>query len=257
MKQEQIDALRHQPIPDQGLLIDGHWRAAASGQTLPVVSPIDGQILCQLAAAGAADVDLAVQAARRSYEQGVWSRMAPAERKKVLHRIADRIEAQADGSFVLLGRADRIVKIEEKRVSITAMEAALQAAGFVRGGGGPYFLELRTYRFRAHSMFDPELYRAKAEVEQWKQRCPIVTFTARAQLAGLIADDDFATDLLTPPPAAAEATDDDEEDLGTDPFDSDTDDDGLDDGDDQVVGGGRRLRGRQRARGRPLLASSL
>ena len=37
MKQKQIDALRHLPIPDQGLLIDGQWAAAASGQTLPVV----------------------------------------------------------------------------------------------------------------------------------------------------------------------------------------------------------------------------
>ena len=92
MKQEQIDALRHLPIPDQGLLIDGQWTAAASGHSLPVVSPIDGQQLCTIAAAGQADVDRAVQAARRSFEQGVWSRMAPAERKKILHRIADRIE---------------------------------------------------------------------------------------------------------------------------------------------------------------------
>jgi pyruvate dehydrogenase E1 component alpha subunit len=46
----------------------------------------------------------------------------------------------------------------------------------VRAGAraaGPFFLELRTYRFRAHSMFDPELYRDKAEVEAWKQRGPI------------------------------------------------------------------------------------
>ena len=93
MKQEQIDALRHLRIPDQALLIDGQWAAAASGQTLPVVSPIDGQQLCTIAAAGQADVDHAVQAARRSFESGVWSRMAPAERKKILHRIADRIEA--------------------------------------------------------------------------------------------------------------------------------------------------------------------
>ena len=110
MKQEQIDALRHQPIPDQGLLMDGHWRAAVSGQTLPVVSPIDGQILCQLAAASAADVDLAVQAARRSYEQGVWSRMAPAERKKVLHRIAERIEAQ-QAELAVLGVRDNGTEI--------------------------------------------------------------------------------------------------------------------------------------------------
>jgi TPP-dependent pyruvate/acetoin dehydrogenase alpha subunit len=55
--------------------------------------------------------------------------------------------------------------------------AARRAAEAVREGHGPRFLENRTYRFRAHSMFDPELYRAKTEVEQWKQRCPIKTFS--------------------------------------------------------------------------------
>jgi pyruvate dehydrogenase E1 component alpha subunit len=58
-----------------------------------------------------------------------------------------------------------------------AVQAAVQQA---RAGGGPQFLELRTYRFRAHSMFDPELYRDKAEVEAWKTRGPIHTYTARA-----------------------------------------------------------------------------
>jgi pyruvate dehydrogenase E1 component alpha subunit len=58
-------------------------------------------------------------------------------------------------------------------------EAAQRAALAVRAGGGPAFLELRTYRFRAHSMFDPELYRDKAEVERWKQRDPIEILAAR------------------------------------------------------------------------------
>jgi TPP-dependent pyruvate/acetoin dehydrogenase alpha subunit len=52
-------------------------------------------------------------------------------------------------------------------------DAAQRALLAVRGGGGPAFLELRSYRFRAHSMFDPELYRDKAEVERWKLRDPI------------------------------------------------------------------------------------
>ena len=60
------------------------------------------------------------------------------------------------------------------------MEAATRrAADAVRRGDGPAFLEFRTYRFRAHSMFDAELYRDKAEVEAWKTRDPIATFTAR------------------------------------------------------------------------------
>jgi 4-(gamma-glutamylamino)butanal dehydrogenase len=110
MKQEQIDTLRHLPIPDQGLLIDGHWAAAASGQTLPVVSPIDGQTLCTIAAARQADVDRAVQAARRTFELGVWSRIAPAERKKVLHRIADRIEVH-HAELAVLGVRDNGTEI--------------------------------------------------------------------------------------------------------------------------------------------------
>lgn len=68
--------------------------------------------------------------------------------------------------------------------------AAEQAAYHVRNGGGPFFLEFRTYRFRPHSMFDPELYREKTEVEHWRERDPIRTFTERCTAAGALTDDD-------------------------------------------------------------------
>lgn len=59
-------------------------------------------------------------------------------------------------------------------MDVLAVEAAArEAVQHVRSGRGPYFLECRTYRFRAHSMFDPELYRSKLEVAQWKSRDPI------------------------------------------------------------------------------------
>jgi pyruvate dehydrogenase E1 component alpha subunit len=58
-------------------------------------------------------------------------------------------------------------------------EAARRAVASVKTGNGPFFLEARTYRFRAHSMFDAELYRDKAEVEQWKQRDPILLLRQR------------------------------------------------------------------------------
>jgi pyruvate dehydrogenase E1 component alpha subunit len=59
-----------------------------------------------------------------------------------------------------------------------AVDAAARRAVAYSRFGAPCFLELRTYRFRAHSMYDPELYREKAEVEAWKQRDPIPALEA-------------------------------------------------------------------------------
>ena len=69
-------------------------------------------------------------------------------------------------------------------------EAARRAAAEVRDGELPCFLELRTYRFRAHSMYDPDLYRTKDEIERWKQHDPIPALTARLQADGLLTDAD-------------------------------------------------------------------
>jgi pyruvate dehydrogenase E1 component alpha subunit len=65
---------------------------------------------------------------------------------------------------------------------------ARRAVGAVRDGGGPVFLECRTYRFRAHSMFDPDLYRSKEEVERWKERDPITLAADRLAAEGAIDD---------------------------------------------------------------------
>lgn len=77
-------------------------------------------------------------------------------------------------------------------MDVLAVEkAAREAAEAVRGSGKPFFLECRTYRFRAHSMYDPELYRSKAEVEEWKERCPIATFTRKMKDQGTLGDGDI------------------------------------------------------------------
>jgi len=55
-------------------------------------------------------------------------------------------------------------------------EVARRAAEAVRAGKGPYLLEFRTYRFRGHSMADPELYRPKDEVDRWREHDPITSF---------------------------------------------------------------------------------
>jgi pyruvate dehydrogenase E1 component subunit alpha len=75
---------------------------------------------------------------------------------------------------------------------IAVEDAAKRAAVAVRSGGGPHFLEFRTYRFRAHSMYDPELYRDKQEVEEWKKRDPIATFTERLKAQNLWQEKDSA-----------------------------------------------------------------
>ena len=72
--------------------IGGDFVAAASGQTFDCVSPLDGRVLTQVAAGDAEDIDRAVKAARAAFEDGRWSRMHPAKRKKVLLRWADLIE---------------------------------------------------------------------------------------------------------------------------------------------------------------------
>ena len=93
--QEKIEALRNRVIAPQALFIDGAFREAESGATLDVVSPIDGRRLTTIADAGAADVERAVKAARAAFEKGRWAKAAPAERKKVLLRIAELIEKHA------------------------------------------------------------------------------------------------------------------------------------------------------------------
>ncbi len=68
--------------------------------------------------------------------------------------------------------------------------ATSRALATVRASGGPMFIEFQTYRFRAHSMFDPDLYRDPAEVELWKLRDPITTFTERLLADGAVAQSD-------------------------------------------------------------------
>ncbi len=70
-------------------------------------------------------------------------------------------------------------------------ETTRQAVDSVRQGNGPYLLEYRTYRFRAHSMYDPELYRTKEEVATWKQRDPITAFERRLREVGWLTDADL------------------------------------------------------------------
>ncbi|PQA87472.1 aldehyde dehydrogenase [Hyphococcus luteus] len=76
--------------------INGEFRPAQSGQTLPCVTPIDGSEIARLAACDAGDIETAVAAARASFEAGHWRKMAPREKKKILFAFADKLEAHAE-----------------------------------------------------------------------------------------------------------------------------------------------------------------
>jgi 2-oxoisovalerate dehydrogenase E1 component len=78
-------------------------------------------------------------------------------------------------------------------MDVVAVEAAARrAVAAIRETGGPYFLECRTYRFRAHSMFDAQLYRDKVEVEAWKDKGPIARFQGWALENGLVHPEEIA-----------------------------------------------------------------
>lgn len=101
MDQSSIEALRALPLAPRHHLIDGQVRPASDGGTMPVQSPIDGKVLTTMAQGTADDMTTAIASARAAFADGRWSGLAPAARKKVLHRWADLIERDALALAVL------------------------------------------------------------------------------------------------------------------------------------------------------------
>lgn len=77
-------------------LIDGNWRAAGDGRTVDVVAPSDGQVFARIARGTATDIDAAVSAARRAFEEGPWPKMTAVERGRLMMRLGERIAAHAE-----------------------------------------------------------------------------------------------------------------------------------------------------------------
>jgi pyruvate dehydrogenase E1 component alpha subunit len=101
-------------------------------------------------------------------------------------------QAQAETDITTKARAYRIDAQAVDGMDVLAVEAMVRrAVDQIRAGSGPILLEMRTYRFRAHSMFDPQLYRDKAEVAQWEKKGPIITLTTRLKALGLMTEDDY------------------------------------------------------------------
>lgn len=100
--------------------------------------------------------------------------------------------AQAQTDLALKAASYGVPSWAVDGMDVLAVEQAARAATqAVRDGGGPYFLELRTYRFRAHSMYDPDRYRDPAEIEAWRARDPIELLRRRIEDAGLLDEADL------------------------------------------------------------------
>jgi pyruvate dehydrogenase E1 component alpha subunit len=102
----------------------------------------------------------------------------------------DRSEAQTDLGSKLPGyrmRAESVNGMDVLEVDSQARELV----EYVRSQRKPAFLEAQTYRFRAHSMYDPQLYRSKSEVKEWESKGPIIGLTQRLKAAGLMTEEDF------------------------------------------------------------------
>jgi pyruvate dehydrogenase E1 component alpha subunit len=99
--------------------------------------------------------------------------------------------AEAETDLARKAAAYRMPGVAVDGMDVVAVEsAARNAVEQIRAGGGPQFLECRTYRFRAHSMFDAQLYRTKEEIETWRKKGPIVRFEDWLVKNGLIREEE-------------------------------------------------------------------
>ncbi|MBI3525852.1 MAG: aldehyde dehydrogenase family protein [Betaproteobacteria bacterium] len=110
LNQKDIDHLRAQALPARENFIANAWRPAENGRKLDVISPINGKVFTSIAASDASDVDVAVRIARKAFDSGVWPKMAPADRKQVLLKWADLVEANAL-SLAVMGVRDNGTEI--------------------------------------------------------------------------------------------------------------------------------------------------
>lgn len=110
-----------------------------------------------------------------------------------LYAMGTRLDlSESETDIHAKAQAYRIASESIDGMDVVAVDAATnRAIAAIREGEGPHFIECKTYRFRAHSMFDPQLYRTKEEVEEWKKRDPIPRLADWMRRAGMLHDKDL------------------------------------------------------------------
>src|SRR5881628_432882 len=128
----QSEVERFVSAPVRRMLIDGKWVEAASGKTFETPNPATGEVLARVAEAGPEDVDRAVRAARRAFDDGPWPHTPPNERERFLLKVADLIEAHADELAQLETLDNGKPFMESRHVDIPAAAATFRYyAGWV------------------------------------------------------------------------------------------------------------------------------
>src|SRR5215475_8108011 len=84
------------PISATKLLINNRWVQSQSGKTFATINPSTGEEICQIAEADSGDVEIAVKAARTAFDNGPWRKIAASQRGRLLNRLADLMEQNAD-----------------------------------------------------------------------------------------------------------------------------------------------------------------
>src|SRR5260370_11605806 len=88
--------MRAPRVRDQPMFIGGKWVDSISGKTFATTNPATGETICQVAEGDKADIDLAVKAARKAFEEGPWPRMSAAERGRLMNKLADLLESHRE-----------------------------------------------------------------------------------------------------------------------------------------------------------------
>ncbi|WP_213959307.1 aldehyde dehydrogenase family protein [Variovorax sp. dw_954] len=136
--------------------IGGQWMPAQSGETLDVVDPATDRLLAQAAAGGAADIDLAVKAARQAFDAGPWARMPPAGRSRLMHKLADAIDANAN-ELALLESLDNGKPLKMARIGDVALasECLRYMAGWATKLNGETITSSMPGQWHAYTLREP------------------------------------------------------------------------------------------------------
>lgn len=137
-------------IAQSGLFIGGRWTGAAHGAVYPTVNPADGAVTAEVADGSAADIDAAVRAARRAFDEGPWPRMSGHARARILLAVADLIERDAEELAYLdtidMGKPISFSRVENGFYAAAAYRyyagLASQTAGTTHDAIGPGFAYL-------------------------------------------------------------------------------------------------------------------